>query len=46
MQGRSIISETYLVFEIWLTVAAIYLVLTCSLSVTVHVMEKRLQVDA
>ncbi len=39
MQGRAIISETYLVFEIWFTVAAIYLALTLSLSVLVRHLE-------
>ena len=39
MQGRAIISETYLVFEIWFTVAAIYLGLTFSLSVLVRRLE-------
>lgn len=32
MQGQSIISETFLTFEIWFTVAAIYLVITLLLS--------------
>jgi polar amino acid transport system permease protein len=39
MQGRAIISETYLVFEIWFTVAAIYLALTFSLSLLVRRLE-------
>jgi polar amino acid transport system permease protein len=39
MQGRAIISETYLVFEIWFVVAAIYLALTLSLSVMVRHLE-------
>jgi len=39
MQGRAIISETYLVFEIWFAVAAIYLALTLSLSVIVRHLE-------
>jgi polar amino acid transport system permease protein len=32
MQGRTIIAETFLVFEVWFTVAAIYLILTLILS--------------
>lgn len=41
MQGQAIVSETFLVFEIWFTVAAIYLAITVSLSILVNVMEKR-----
>ena len=41
MQGQAIVSETYLVFEIWFTVAAIYLVITLALSFTVALMETR-----
>ena len=42
MEGRVIIAETYLTFEIWFTIAFIYLVLTASLSLSVNMMEKRL----
>ena len=42
MQGEVIISETYLTFEVWFAVAAIYLVLTTSISLLVRVMESRL----
>ena len=45
MQGQAIISETFLTFEIWFTVAAIYLLVTLSLSIAVHVMERRLKYD-
>jgi polar amino acid transport system permease protein len=41
MQGQSIVAETFLAFEIWFTVAAIYLVLTLGLSLAVRVMERR-----
>lgn len=41
MQGQAIVAETFLAFEIWFTVAAIYLLITLSLSTAVHVMEKR-----
>lgn len=43
MQAQAIVSETYLVFEIWFAVAAVYLVVTLSLSATVAIMEKRLR---
>ena len=43
MQGQAIVSETFLVFEIWLTVASIYLIITISLSMLANVMEKRLK---
>ncbi|MFC1838996.1 amino acid ABC transporter permease [Thermodesulfobacteriota bacterium] len=42
MEGRVIIAETYLTFEIWFTIAFIYLLLTASLSLSVNMMEKRL----
>jgi polar amino acid transport system permease protein len=44
MQGQAIIAETYLVFEVWFTVAALYLVITLALSLTVAIMEKKLTV--
>lgn len=40
-QGRVIDAETFLTFEIWFTVAAIYLVVTLSLSTVARVLEKR-----
>ncbi len=43
MQAQSIIAETYLTFEIWFTVAAMYLVLTISLSMLISFMERRLR---
>jgi polar amino acid transport system permease protein len=46
MRGREIISETFLAFEIWFTIAAIYLVITVCLSLVVSWMEKRLAVSA
>jgi polar amino acid transport system permease protein len=42
MRGREIISETFLAFEIWFTIAAMYLVITVSLSIVVSRMERRL----
>jgi polar amino acid transport system permease protein len=44
MEGRAIISDTFLTFEIWFTVAAIYLILTLILSVAVHILDKRMNV--
>ena len=44
MQGQAIIAETFLTFEIWFTVAAIYLIITVILSFTVNFMETRFQV--
>jgi len=42
MQGQQIIAETFLSFEIWFTVAAIYLVITMILSILVKYLEYRL----
>ncbi len=42
MRAQAIIAETYLVFEVWFTVAAVYLMLTLTLSGCVFFMEKRL----
>ena len=42
MKGQEIIAETYLVFELWFTIAAIYLILTLSLSLATQAIEKRL----
>jgi polar amino acid transport system permease protein len=44
MQAQAIISETFLTFELWFTVAAMYLVVTVSLSIIVNIMEKRFRV--
>jgi polar amino acid transport system permease protein len=43
--GRNIISETYMSFEIWFTIAAVYMVVTLILSVGVSFVEKRYAVD-
>lgn len=42
MQGQIVVSETFLAFEIWFTVAAIYLVLTLSLAALVTFIKKRI----
>lgn len=44
MQGQAIISETYMVFEIWFIVALIYLLITGTLSVCVNIMERHLRI--
>ncbi|MEJ2641703.1 MAG: amino acid ABC transporter permease [Desulfosarcinaceae bacterium] len=43
MQAQAIIADTYLVFEVWFTVALIYLMVTGTLSMTVTLMERRMQ---
>ena len=40
-EGRNIIADTFLSFEIWMTVAAIYLALTLTLSVFMSYLEHR-----
>jgi polar amino acid transport system permease protein len=42
MKGQEIIAETYLVFELWFAIAAIYLLLTLSLSMVTRLIERRL----
>jgi polar amino acid transport system permease protein len=46
MQAQAIISETFLTFELWFTVAAMYLGVTLTLSVIVNKMERRFRVTA
>jgi len=46
MQGQAIIAETFLTFEIWFTIAAMYLLVTVALSLVVSVMENRLRLEA
>lgn len=43
--GRNIISDTYMSFEIWFTVAAVYMVVTLILSVGVSFLERKYTVD-
>jgi polar amino acid transport system permease protein len=43
MAAQAIIAETYLTFEIWFTVAAMYLIVTLIVSLLVHYLEKRLK---
>lgn len=42
MQGQAIVAETFLTFEIWFTVAALYFIMTASISYVVHRIEDRL----
>jgi polar amino acid transport system permease protein len=42
-EGRNVIADTFMSFEIWFTVAAIYLVFTVSLSTLVGQLEQRLK---
>jgi polar amino acid transport system permease protein len=44
MQARSIAADTFLTFEVWFTTAAIYLVVTVTLSVLVGQMEKKFRI--
>lgn len=40
-QGRTVVADTFMAFEIWLTVAALYLVVTLTLSLVVLGLERR-----
>jgi polar amino acid transport system permease protein len=42
-QGLDIIADTFMSFEIWLTVAAMYLVITIVLSLLVSILEWRVR---
>lgn len=44
MQAQTLVAETYLVFEVWFTVAILYLIITVILSMVVGIMEKRLRI--
>ena len=44
MQARIVAADTFLVFEVWFTTAAIYLVFTVALSTLVYYMEQRFKV--
>ena len=43
-QARTVVSDTFMAFEIWLTVAAMYLVMTVTLSLGVSWLERRYRV--
>ena len=44
MQGRAIIADTFLTFELWFTIAAIYLVIAFILSSVVNWLERRFKI--
>lgn len=46
MRAQEIVAETYLAFEVWFTIAAMYLVLTVTLSFAASFMETRLRNEA
>ena len=46
MQGRAIIAETYLTFELWFTIAGIYLLVTLTLSILVNRIEGITRIEA
>lgn len=46
MQGQAIIAETYLTFEVWFTIAAMYLVITVTLSSLINLLENRFRVES
>lgn len=43
MQAQAVIAETFLTFELWFTVAGMYLIITVTLSLIVNIMENRLR---
>lgn len=45
MAGSATVSDTFLTFEIWFTVAAVYLVVNGSLSLFSHIIEKKVEVS-
>ena len=45
-EGRNLIADTFMTFELWFTVAALYLALTTSLSLLVGWLERRLAVNS
>lgn len=44
--GRNIIADTFMSFEIWFTIAAVYLVLTLALSIGASALERRFEIAA
>jgi len=44
MEGRAVVADTFLTFEIWFTIAAMYLIITVAMSLVVNIMENRLRV--
>lgn len=46
MKATMVISDTYLTFEIWFAIAAMYLVITVALSFAANYLEKRFQISS
>ena len=44
MNARILASDTFLTFEVWFTTAALYLLITVPLSLTVYALERRFKV--
>jgi polar amino acid transport system permease protein len=45
MEGRAVIADTFLTFEIWFTIAFMYLVITIILSIVVNSLENRFRIQ-
>ena len=45
MEGRAVIAETFLTFEIWFTIAFMYLMITIILSIVVNLLESRFRIQ-
>ena len=45
MEGRTVIAETFLTFEIWFTIAFMYLIVTIALSIVVNILENRFRIQ-
>ncbi len=45
MQGQAMVAETFLAFEVWFTVAGMYLLLTVSLSIAAWILERKLALN-
>ncbi|MBP6852844.1 MAG: nickel transporter, partial [Rhodoferax sp.] len=43
-QARTVVADTFMAFEIWLTAAAMYLVMTITLTLAVSWLEKRYRI--
>jgi polar amino acid transport system permease protein len=45
MEGRAVIAETFLTFEIWFTIAFMYLIITITLSIVANFLENRFRIQ-
>lgn len=43
-QGQEIVADTFRAFEVWLTVAILYLIMTMTLSKMLHIVERRMHI--